>query len=491
MNKLVPGAAGFALGLLTATAVSPIALAQDARFEVEQNVGVKERARPEYDARGVRAGAFEIRPRLSLDLVNDDNIFRLDEGGAIILFRDQLLDGENLADLETRLLADEDADYLALRDAEAVSDTIVVFSPSVTLQSNWARHSLSTQANIRHEEFSDNGDESATDIVLRTNGRLDVGRDTVIIGTYAFENVNEQRALTGTSLRSLERVEVDRQLAALGVEHTLNRLKFAGQATLRDLDFTDGVDRVDGSTVEQDLRDQQVLNLRTRTSYALSPDTAVFGEVSFSDRKFDFERPVFVNGVETTLSADVRDVETLVGAEFDVLRFVRGEVGVGLLTTDFDDNSVIIEGDLTDADPTNDQAIGGIDGSTELAVNAAFEWFPSQVTTVKVNARRALETEAGLSDTPGSVSLDTGLIVDHELLRNFIVTGEFLFERDEFQGIEREDQRLGLGLSGTYLLNRNVGLTGFYALREQDSDGIESGVEYTANRIGVGLELQY
>ncbi|MGE3143015.1 MAG: outer membrane beta-barrel protein, partial [Hyphomonadaceae bacterium] len=56
------------------------AAAQPAAFDRGHNEGVRERARPDYDADGMPLGAFRLFPTLGLSAVSDDNIYAASSG---------------------------------------------------------------------------------------------------------------------------------------------------------------------------------------------------------------------------------------------------------------------------------------------------------------------------------------------------------------------------------------------------------------------------
>ena len=76
------------------------------------------------------------------------------------------------------------------------------------------------------------------------------------------------------------------------------------------------------------------------------------------------------------------------------------------------------------------------------------------------------------SATPGAggyLSSNVSARVDHELLRNVILTGQAAYGNDQYKVIGRTDHRVTAGVSGTYLLNRVVGLTASYNYSKQNT----------------------
>jgi hypothetical protein len=81
--------------------------------------------------------------------------------------------------------------------------------------------------------------------------------------------------------------------------------------------------------------------------------------------------------------------------------------------------------------------------------------------------------------------------VDHELKRNIILSASAAAGRDEYQGVDRDDDRKAVQLTGTYLMNRNIGVNLGWAWTDQKSSGADRGPEFTVNRVLASVTLQY
>ena len=76
-------------------------------------------------------------------------------------------------------------------------------------------------------------------------------------------------------------------------------------------------------------------------------------------------------------------------------------------------------------------------------------------------------------------------------MRNVILSSQVNYIQDAYDGIDRDDDRLVAGVSGTYLVNRRLGVTLAAAHTERSSTGADSGVEFTDNRLSVSLVSQF
>jgi uncharacterized protein (PEP-CTERM system associated) len=115
-------------------------------------------------------------------------------------------------------------------------------------------------------------------------------------------------------------------------------------------------------------------------------------------------------------------------------------------------------------------------------------WNVTQLTTVTFEASRTIE-ETTLSGAAGALSSDAQLTVDHELLRNLIVSAGARFNYIDYEGISREDDIAGLGLGATYLINRyfNAGLR--YSFTARDSN--VANADYETQSALLTITAQY
>ena len=121
---------------------------------------------------------------------------------------------------------------------------------------------------------------------------------------------------------------------------------------------------------------------------------------------------------------------------------------------------------------------------------AAFEWFPTELTTLTLTGSRDVR-DATVAGAGGFLSGNFGLQLDQELLRNLILTARLGYGRDDYEGIDREDKRASGYLGANYLLNRNLGFTLAYDYLKQESEGAAPGANFEANRVSLSSSLQF
>ncbi|MFN3523123.1 MAG: outer membrane beta-barrel protein [Phenylobacterium sp.] len=398
-------------------------------FARNRNVSVRERPHPEYEALGLRAGSFLIYPRLEAAVESNDNIYAT--------------------------------------ETNEQSDTIWRLSPSVNLISNWSRHSLQAYARGSFTRYADFDEENADDFELGARGRVDIQRffEVNLEGSHA--RLTEPRVAQNTPDAAEAPIEYDLDRARIGARKTFNRIRVGGDFAYDKYDYDDG--RTIGTAtspsvvIDQDNRDREVMEISGRVDYAVSPDTAVFVQVSHNTRAYDIASTPLV------AARDSDGYEVLAGADFEVSRLVRGDAAVGYLSQDFED--------------VRFQDIDGFGARMKL------EWFPTQLTTVTGNVSRVVEDSVVIG-AGGFLSTTASLQVDHEFMRNVILTGQVSYASDDFEGVDRKDDRWLGALSGTYLLNRYVGVGLTYSYFDQGSEGLDRGREFTVQKVALSLVLQ-
>lgn len=418
MRHSLSAAGAFALiGVLTTTGT---AHAQDEDFFVRDKYqAVTARSQGEYDPIRIQSGGFEIAPEVRFNTGFTDNLFAT---------------GQN-----------------------EVDDYFVGVIPNIRFNSTWSRHSLSFGGTLDHVEYGDVDSESRTNLLLNANGGLEVSSAISLYGNFLFDDLTEPRSNVSSVQNAAEPVEYTRAGGEIGASYQAGRLRVNGGVGLLSADFDD-VELSGGLIQDQDFRDNDTLTTVLRIAYAIERDWAVFAEVNRSEASYD--QP----GVFSSVTRDFTDTSLRAGVDFELQALIRGDIGVGVFQSEFDE-------------PT----FADVDG---LSVDANMQWFVTQLTTLSFSAGRSI-IDPGLVQTSGAVRTNVSARADHELMRNVLVTGELGFTNFEFENFARSDDRWSLRTSAIWKLNRNLWLDGSYQLTDQSS----TVQDFTENRLLFGLRL--
>lgn len=260
-------------------------------FTHSRNIAVRQRPRPDFEAVGLRAGAFLVYPKVELSGEFDDNIYAL--------------------------------------DADETSDTILHLRPELAIESDWSRNfaTVFARASInRHRKFrSEDRDEYGLGVLARA----DVNRLSNLRLGAEFNAGFEPRTSLNAPSGSVRPIALDTTTAFAAAAFTNGQMKLTGRADLRRLDYADGAE-ASGRVIKQDQRDREVSSLMGRVEFAASPDAALFVQVTGNRR--DYGRADAL----VDPARDSRGLEALFGAGFEVGALVRGEIAVGSIRQDFD-----------------------------------------------------------------------------------------------------------------------------------------------------------
>ncbi|MGV6800881.1 MAG: outer membrane beta-barrel protein [bacterium] len=446
-RKLLLGAATLAAFVAVDSA------AAESLFLRDRNTSVLQRERPEYDATGLRAGSFIVKPKVDLTIGYTDNVFALEQSVSP-LYGDQ-------------------------------SDTFFVLRPSVIAASDWNRHSLQFGAYAEGYQHSDFDAENVGNAGAHIDGRIDVLRNTAFLLGASYDLLHESRRVNNSVLVPIEPVEYERSKVYAGLQQEFGRIRYRGRLDYADYNYDD-VQALDATNAlvfsDQDFRDRADSSVLLEAGFATTRDSSVFLRGVYRKRDFDnLSNTVLAGG---PLNRDSEGYTISTGVDFDITNLVRGSVALGYMNEDFDD-----------------ARLSSIDG---LSVEAGVEWFPTERTTLGVTAAREVRPSSIFSDDGigGLVVNDAGYIaneivlnMDHELRRNVILSASAGYGLDDYKDIDREDKRYAASLAATYLFNRNFAAKLQYNYKDQDTSatGATAGLikDYTANELMLTLTAQY
>lgn len=320
-------------------------------------------------------------------------------------------------------------------------------TPSARLESDWSRHALGFRGSYTarmHDEFDNEDTETYS---VSGNGRLDIGANSNVSGGARFAHLVNPRT-DPDDPQVGDPVEYDLIDTTVGAQHRFARVLVRGDAVYRDYDY-EGV---------QDFRDNEQTVLRGRVEVDLWPRVGLVLQAVADDYQY-------VNSP----NLDSEGRAYLVGARIDG-DLLNGEVSVGQFERDY-------------ADPS----IGTFDG---LAVAAALEWYITRLTTITLSGRQDADDQISVSVGEPYIVTEFGMRVDHELLRNLILTAAVLGGEREYESIDRHDEYAEFVLGADYLLNPHAAVRFRYDYHESDSSGAVPGRDFEENALTLGLSLR-
>jgi hypothetical protein len=340
-------------------------------------------------------------------------------------------------------------------------DTILNLTPRVNVKSNWSSNEVNAGVLVDYRKYLDNDSESVTDYSGHVGGRLDVTRDFSVGGTATAGRLSESRYAPSAIGNAAEPVRYDQYGGLVNANYHVNRILLAGDVSVTKADY-DNVALVGGGVLNQNFRDATTTDYGGRASYAVSPDVAVFLQARHTDVNYR---------VSSVPDRDSTRNFYQVGTNFELAAPFRGDIAVGYLDSK--------------------KASGG--SFSGLAVDGNVQWFPTEITTVTLNARRTV-FDPGLLTSSIAFDTSVGVRVDHELRRNIVLFGNLGYDKLDYKDIDRKDDITTFGAGVDYKLNRRAWFEFAYTLRDQDTKGASGplnplGPVFTQNIVSATLRL--
>jgi hypothetical protein len=326
------------------------------------------------------------------------------------------------------------------------------FLPGFSIRSNFPRHAINFAAQADIARYTSETDEDYEDVGAALDGRLDITRNNRLTGGLRFAKDHESRddpEDPGADVTN-KPVEFYDYGARLGFQQDFNRLNFGLLGTFDRRDYDE-----QGDTDESE-RDRNLYGARLRTGYFVSPRINAFLQGAYRREQRD----------ASNKSQRDNNVYTAgVGSEIDFTGLLFGEFDVGWSLQEFDDSE--------------------FDSENGFTYGANLTWNPTRLTSVRLDGRGGFQpSDVGSSNLESQI----GLRVDHELLRNLLIGGEIVYNRDDFQDTNRTDNRIDVGPSITYLINRNFSVGAEYTFTTRQSD--DSDREFDRNLVTLRVTAQ-
>jgi hypothetical protein len=404
---------------------------------LERGTTILQRPRPELDPLGIHIGSFFLYPQANLDEMFNDNVFAT--------------------------------------GANRRSDFVTVVTPQLDLKSNWSNHAIGLQAGASAGNYLRSSTENYADYFAGFNGRYDITRYLAAFGSAEFEHLHQFRDSPDVDLAAKTPVEYNQTTAKAGI---VNRgLRIGYQFDLGFLrDEYQNNNTVTGVPTIESQNNHNTYSANARVSYEIAPRYEAFARFGYNRRDYDSSALNLIGGIPRSRSSQGYRAD--LGATIDLGGVTFAEVYAGYIVQDY-----------------NDAFYGSING---VDAGARVVWNVTQLTSVSFLADRRVQDANSLATSgpslilsPGYLRSNAGITVDHELLRNVLLDARFNYQNDDYQGIDRTDDRVDLGAGVRYSLNRNFYFGGSYTYSHRSSTGLAAGGDFSRNifllRLGAQL----
>jgi hypothetical protein len=392
-----------------------------------QNDGVLERAKPEYDAKGIPAGGFRLFPSLDASLNFDDNVFRQKSGS------------------ET-------------------SDWYFEFTPEVKLKSEWGRHYLEVYAGLDGYLYTSQGDENLVDWTIGSRGRYDISHASELAGNAYYAERHEMwwsPNYTGfqKSPNRYYQGHVD-----LNWVYQPDKLGFEVGGSLDRFDWLNTPAIGGGPDINNHYRDQTEYQAYTKVFYDFSPGYSAFVRGVYDSRSFDHLDPYTNAPIGVDRSSTGYHVQG--GLDLQVSHLIHGEVYVGWLTQSF--NAPL-------------KNVSGLDFGVK------FDWYVSPVVTLHLSGTRQIQ-DVVLLNVSAADNRNIMASAEYELRPNIILTAMAFYTESRYVGTNYSDDYPGVTLGAKYLINRYLSADLSYSYTSRSTNRLTD-PSFTDNIVSAGLTL--
>lgn len=355
------------------------------------------------------------------------------------------------------------SDNLYYAPSNKIGSAYVDINPSMIVKSDWSRHSLTLRGGTTLERYFSESNRNQTPWDLGALGSLELGNSLEIIPELQIGRQFETPFSGETAASAAVLSSYVRKYASLRTEYSSGQSKLTLGIDDTNYQFSK-IQFADGRLTDQSDRDRNILRTTGQAQYAFTPSVAAYVQLSYANTVYD---RTLLTGQP---NRDSNGYRAIGGFNFDLSGFMRGTIGVGYVRREF--NSSIYRN------------VGGFSAEGKL------EYFPSELTTVTLAARRVIE-DSTLTNNSGYFDTRANLRVDHELLRNLLLhlSGEYAHQSYIDADAKADIYRItggGTFLSSNWLsFNLDLGYTG---RSTSGSAVLGQGFDEFRGQIGVTLK---
>ena len=353
-------------------------------------------------------------------------------------------------------------DNVRANDAVKFGDGSVRAAGGAQVVSGFGRHELRAGGWFNRTFFLNHSDENASQYGGAVAGRADLPGTTVWLKGTAERRVLPREDFNSPG-NSRSPLSYNRLEGSVDVERKIARFSVGAGASVARLSYLNVVDD-SGALLDQRWRDVSGSNFHGELGYALNPAFRIIarGEYNLMSYALPASDPAQPGG----LDRDSHGWRMEGGVRVSLSRVVVGELRIGYLERTYDDPRLL--------------------ATRGLSFHGDLLWNVTSLTSVRFNADRRIE-EAASTTAAGNRVTEFGVSVEHELMRNLIVTAS---------GRHLHYQPLGPTLAGDdwvgrvgarWLINRRF--TGTLEYRRSSRDMSDITRDFVQNAVTAGITL--
>jgi hypothetical protein len=331
-------------------------------------------------------------------------------------------------------------------------------SAALSAQSHLPRHVLDFNLGAKLVSYLDHPDQDYVnaDAGLRSAIHIDHANTLGITAVTAFDH--EERNEITAPLAAAEPVPVLRNRATVGLTHDAGKLYGTLSISAENQNFQD-VRAIDGSKLDQDIRDQTIFSGQLRAGYRFSPGYEAIGKVRVLRA---------TNDGDAVTDRDANGYEALAGIAWETNPLIKWELLGGMGWRDYD---------RADLDTLQTQLLEG-----------HLRWLPTQRLSLYATAKYAIEDTIGAQDT-GRISHAGTVRGEYEIFHDLVATAGAGINESDFIGQDRTDLTLSANAGLQYFYTKNILFTIGYSYENRQST--DDSFDLNRNQIRFGGRLRF
>jgi hypothetical protein len=248
-----------------------------------------------------------------------------------------------------------------------------------------------------------------------------------------------------------------------GISHDANQLSLNGSFAINAVDFSDPTTDT-GIVIDQSFRDATTYTGVIGAGYDLRSGVSLVVRGQFDDARFPFGpgSPGFDPTRDINRNSKGYTIEGGVALELSSL--IVGTIRLGHLDRQYEDPRL--------------QDVSGLSYSADLL------WNVSPLTSLRLRAGRTIEATAS-TIVAGNTRDQVEFIVEHELYRNLLLTGDVLYSEFSPNGPGADGQEFAAGVTARYRVDRHWTLNGRFGYRQRTSANPFIAFDATSGQISV------
>ncbi|PCI57313.1 MAG: hypothetical protein COB36_03355 [Alphaproteobacteria bacterium] len=357
----------------------------------------------------------------------------------------------------------EYTDNLYSSEGALFEDVVHKIRPSVTIKSDFSRHSLSTTLFLEKGTYKKASGENYIDYTARVSGRMDIFGNIHIPVSIEYTKNHSQRS-DPEDQNELEPTLYNELILNTGIDYKGTNLDFLINTNLKYTSFEDNQTQ----TLFIDNSDRDRREFFVSANIGLSKDRLLAPFIFTNLQKIQYDRTIDDNGLKRSSSSFAGGL----GIKMNTLSsLLRSTIRVGGINRSFDDES--------------------FDDINDFIYSAEIAWEPSTLLALNLYVERQI-LESTLNNFSASIDDIISASAYYELTPNIFLNPKFSYLKKNYQGnIRRILKRSSSELNVIYKLNKNIWLSGSYDyVRQSESENSLDLETSDVNLYNLSMKLQ-